>query len=203
MQAANVKLSEKEFSLVTNAEIFLTKNGIITKVSGMFAAVSRQFQEQLKNKTVFSEQVLAITPKIYRGEQYLSLPYVMLDYPRYFSKDHTLAIRSFFWWGNYFSITLLLEGAFLQQYFPGLSRSQNASLLEGWFFSTGKDKWNLNRESDQLLPAAACLREPEGMSGFKEKPFLKLTRFLPLTQWDHCSEFFTDGFAVLTKILET
>lgn len=203
MQATNVKLSETEFTLVTNAEIFLTKNRIITKVTGLFGALSSQFQHQLKDKPVFSEKVLAVTPKIYRGEQYELLPYVMLDYPRYFSKADKLAIRSFFWWGNYFSMTLLLEGVFQQQYLPMLNRNQNAPLLEDWFFSTGKDRWNLNRESDQLLPAAAYFGDPVCKAGFAEKPFLKLSRFLPLTQWDHSFDFFAEGFETITKVLGT
>ena len=55
--------------------------------------------------------IVQSTPKIAKGENYLQLPYVLLDYPRCFDKENIFAIRTMFWWGNFFSITLHLSGS--------------------------------------------------------------------------------------------
>jgi len=96
-------LSTKELELVTNPNIILTKNAIIGKVYDLFGQLSEAYKTVLTNK-----ELLAIGPKIARGENYQGLPWVMLDFPRKFTQSDTMAIRSFFWWGHFFSITLQL-----------------------------------------------------------------------------------------------
>ena len=117
MHGTNVELSKNELELVTNSEFILTKNRIIEKVYNMFGALSETYKETLNEHTaLLPTEVFASSPKIYKGENYLQLPYVMMDYPRIFLKDDVFAVRSFFWWGNYFSITLHLSGRYLQQF---------------------------------------------------------------------------------------
>ncbi len=78
---ANVKLSKDELELVTNAELILTKNRIIQKVYELFGELSIAYRELSKD---LDEDLLHIPPKISKGENYLGLPWVMLDYPRNF-----------------------------------------------------------------------------------------------------------------------
>jgi len=113
MNKANVKLSQKELKVMRNADFLLTKNEIMHKVQQMFGMLCKDYSLLLQaNKQLLPEEVLQTTPKIYKGEQYRGLPYTMLDYPRYFSKENIFAIRNFFWWGNFFSITLHLSGEY-------------------------------------------------------------------------------------------
>ena len=105
-----IQLSEEEWNLAMNAGILLTKNRVMEKMSeflGEIATVS---------KTIFHTESIMLpvstswkTPKISRGENYQGLPYLVLDYPRFFYRDDVFAIRTMFWWGNYFSITIHLE----------------------------------------------------------------------------------------------
>src|SRR5688572_20484305 len=109
----NVKLSKEELGMVTDAGLILTKNRIIQKVYDLFGEVSMVYQQQHDR---FPVEVVAVSPKISRGENYRGLPWVMLDYPRRFSQADVFAIRSFFWWGGFFSFTLQLKGSYLHQY---------------------------------------------------------------------------------------
>src|SRR5438309_4807722 len=106
-------LTAYEMQLVTDAQILITKNTIIRKVYELFGKLSEEYREEVNCKIAGQN---LISPKISRGENYLGLPYVILDYPRQFAKDDVFAIRSFFWWGNFFSITLHLSGSYLKQY---------------------------------------------------------------------------------------
>ena len=113
--SANVSLSAFEKQLVTDASWILTKNNIIQKLFVLFGELSETWQ----SNTVLQQLPSAINeipPKISKGENYEGLPYVMLDYPRCFSKEDVFAIRTFFWWGNFFSITLHLKGKYKEQF---------------------------------------------------------------------------------------
>ena len=117
MQHANVKLSKNELALVTDMQVILTKNLIIEKVYTLFGLLSSHFQQVLaERKDTLATEALLVSPKISKGEQYRQLPYVVLDCPRFYTKQHVLAVRCFFWWGNFFSITLHLAGKFLKGY---------------------------------------------------------------------------------------
>ena len=61
-------------------------------------------------------EVAEISPKISKGENYNGLPYVMFDYPRFFTKENVFAVRTFFWWANYFSVTLHLKGEYKEMF---------------------------------------------------------------------------------------
>src|SRR5688500_2015672 len=100
MDEAKIQLSPEELLLVQNADVLLTKQRIIGKVFNLFGELAEMLQTQIQTVSL-SGPVIKLSPKIARGENYEGLPYVMFDYPRYFSREHVLAIRTFFWWGNF------------------------------------------------------------------------------------------------------
>ncbi|MEI9808974.1 MAG: hypothetical protein WDO16_14545 [Bacteroidota bacterium] len=83
--------------------------------------------------TVLPPEVIKISPKISKGENYKGLPYLVLDYPRYFEKDNHFAVRSMFWWGNFFSSTLHLSGIYKKKYTSAIEASFT-QLQENDFF---------------------------------------------------------------------
>src|SRR5689334_11584093 len=106
MNEAKIQLSTKEKELVSDANWILTKNAIMQKIKTMLAELmERQKNLCQRHHPLFSKEILSISPKISKGENYHGLPYLVLDCPRYFSIHQTCAIRTFFWWGNFFSVT--------------------------------------------------------------------------------------------------
>lgn len=186
---ANVKLSIDELELVTNAELILTKNRIIQKVYDLFGELSMVYQELCKN---LGDEMLLISPKISKGENYLGLPWVMLDYPRNFSQTNVFAVRSFFWWGKFFSITLQLHGKYHQQFSATLQQQIN----KDWWISIGSDAWQHHFEADNY-----CLFD--GTQDVSQFPFIKLAKKIPLQEWDNAFDFFTKNFAEIIHILGT
>src|SRR4051812_7539492 len=110
--ATKITLSDKELSLVKNVEWILTKQMIIQKVYDLFAGGVETIRSAVINSHSLPDNVRLSVPKIYKGENYLQLPYVIMDYPRCFDKEDIFAIRTMFWWGNFFSITLHLSGIY-------------------------------------------------------------------------------------------
>ena len=120
MDLAKIQLSKEELVLVQNADVLLTKNRIIKKVYELFGSIIPDMQQLLARNLRLPSAVFIASPKISKGENYLGLPYVMLDYPRCFGKEDIFAIRTMFWWGNFFSITLHLRGVYKNQFMPAV-----------------------------------------------------------------------------------
>src|ERR1700741_5135925 len=140
MCPAKVTLSPNELELVNNAGWILTKNAIIGKVYTLFGQLSEGYREELEKHPLLSmEGVDMRSPKISKGEQYEGLPWVILDHPRYFTTTDTFAIRSFFWWGKFCSITLQLSGIFCEKYGSALQQyfDKHPSSRKDWYIGVG------------------------------------------------------------------
>lgn len=195
---ANVKLSPSEFELVTNAHFILTKNRIVAKVYHLFGELATAYSDEIKSKNILPDEVLIASPKISKGENYEGLPWVMLDYPRCFTKEDAFAVRCFFWWGNFCSISLQLKGIYKQR-FKGdgfMQKAEGMRLMEEdeWFLCCNTNEWQHHFREDNYKPLS--LFSPEEMHAL---PFIKLAKKIPLQEWDNLEYFFTTSFK---KILQ-
>ena len=107
---AKIHLSKLETELIQNPEWIFTKQLIIKKVYKLFGELHEVYKQISEDEKKFLPEFYQITGgRISKGENYGGLPYVMLDYPATFSKENIFTIRTMFWWGNFFSITLHLS----------------------------------------------------------------------------------------------
>lgn len=199
MNNANVKLSKTELSLVTDASVILTKNNIIAKVYNMFGELSTQWQS---NKTMLPAEASVISPKIYKGEQHLGLPYVMLDYPRLYTAADVLAIRCFFWWGNFFSITLHISGSFLQQYKSGLHSWIEMRSGQGWHICVNTNAWQHHFGENNYCSIDVLGQEILDERINEENGFVKLAKKMPLEQWDDAVNFYLKEYGELMQVFK-
>src|SRR5688572_32501219 len=133
-----IQLSPLEMELVTNSDWILTKNGIIEKVKELFGRL------QLRQETVLSslpEEVRQVSAKISKGENYKGLPWLVLDQPRLFTRDKIFAVRSFFWWGNFFSSTLHLYGNYKTAYQQRVIAAFSLLQQNGYSVCVNDDPW--------------------------------------------------------------
>jgi hypothetical protein len=188
------RLTDYEMKLVTDQEVLLTKNKVIQKVYELFGGLSEEYKELLKNADLITAN--EVSAKISRGENYRGLPYVILDYPRQFGKVDVLAIRTFFWWGNFFSITLQLSGEHQQKYAVAIEKAIHQNLFEGWFIGMEQSLWEHHFEVDNYAPVQ------QGKEyNVSDLPFLKLAKKIPLNKWDNVEFFLRGHFAFLMKVL--
>lgn len=202
MSYAKVTLSPKELELVNNADWILTKNHIIGKVYDLFGELANHYRQEFTTYKSFQDEVaFDIPPKISKGEQYEQLPYVMLDFPRYFTESDIFAIRTFFWWGNHCSIHLILKGKYLatlgpaiDRYFEMYGKYQSETL--DWYIGVSADPWQHHFEKDNYIP----MQDWNGYSVTK-LPFLKLAKKIPLQEWDDIENFMKSQFTKMLTIL--
>ena len=187
MNEAKIQLSADELAIVQDARLLLTKNIIIGKVYILFGEVARGVQEMIgEGRVMLPPEAQAVSPKISRGENYEGLPYVMLDYPRLFSRHDIFAVRVMFWWGNYFSITLHLKGIYREKYAPQLVKNLALLAQHDFHICTGKDDWRHELEAGNYIPLQQQneLQAAESISG---NDFCKLSSRIPFQQWNRVS----------------
>ena len=198
MPDTNVELSKNESELVTNSEFILTKNRIIEKVYKLFGSLIEEYKNKLHNHAgILPAEVFLSTPKIYKGENYLSLPYVMLDYPRVFLKDDVFAIRSFFWWGNYFSITLQLAGRFLEAFRNKIEMKLKKEMNADYFVCINDAPWDHHFEESNYK----SLKTIDSIEKILSKPFIKIAKQHPLTEWNNTAGFYKSNYEKLLQLL--
>lgn len=174
MQQAKLGLSEEESRLVSDPGLILAKNAIIAKVYDLFGELA-----EMQQSLALPEEARLAIPKISRGENYHGLPYVMLDYPRLFTAGHVLAIRTHFWWGHFFSVTLHLKGSYRERY-AGRCLDALASLgADGYMLACTNDEWEHRVSEPWYLPLAGM-----SMGDFRQHmdrmPFLKIGKPMSL-----------------------
>jgi hypothetical protein len=190
-----IKLTNYEQKIVLNAELLYAKNNIIKKVYQLFAEVSEAYMEEASHK--LSPLVVNVAPKISRGEQYLGLPYVMLDYPRNFARGNTFAIRTLFWWGHFFSIHLQLSGEYQQKHVNSIKYAIERGEFNGWFVGVHENEWHHHFEQNNYVPISKGLIDID----LAQSSFIKLAKKIPLQEWENVREFLTENFRKLISLV--
>jgi hypothetical protein len=185
MDIAKLRLSEEELRLVKDPVFILTKNAIIEKVYTLFGVLSDDFRGKLN----LSEEVISISPKISRGENYLGLPYIMLDYPRYFTHTDILAVRCLFWWGNFFSITLHLKGLYREMASAEIMGQYSMLSARGYSIAIAADEWHHHFGQDNYRKISS-MDEHEFRLYMAEHPYIKIARIFSLDEWENMREQF-------------
>lgn len=165
-----------------DAGFILTKNKVLLKVRRLLEGVQQQMQAEVTgNSRLSGLELFAVPPKISRGENYLGLPYLILDYPRIFGTEHVLAIRTMFWWGRFFSSTLHLAGRHADAFRSHAGRA--FPLLEDRHFTgISPDPWQHHFEADNYRPVGAFTLQ-QWQQRLWEKPHIKIAAKWPLTDW--------------------
>ena len=201
MREAKIRLSQKEMELVSNADLILTKNSILQKTNQLLAGLQIKQELNIKvNSAKLPGEIINSSPKISKGENYKGLPYLILDYPRFFEKENICAIRTMFWWGNFFSVTLHLSGIHKKETVEKLITAYPLLKERGYYCYINDDQWEHHFETDNYISLAE-ISNTEFINIVKEKPFIKLANKIPLQQWDNAEEILLTYFKQIIGVL--
>ncbi len=196
MEAPKVILSEAERLLIRDANIILTKNSSIEKISNQFGLAASVYQQQCESLKVKYPELFNIHPKISKGEKHNGLPWIMLDYPRSFDKETgQFAIRTFFWWGNFFSIQLQVSKYYLPFFVKALPNWQ-VNKTE-WMTGFTNDAW------DMQLPNPLWRNiENSNIPDTNNETFvLKLAKKIPIELWESSEMNFSKDYGELVELM--
>lgn len=201
MDAAKLRLSPEEASLVLKADWILTKNHIIQKTKQLFAVLQTKQQVVLKSyERDLPAEITSSSPKISKGENYQGLPYLVLDYPRYFNKENVCVIRTLFWWGNFFSTTLHLSGDYKNRYKENILASFESLKKDDYSVCINADQWEHHFEITNYLPLQT-LTAADFEEIIDQKAFIKLSKKISLTEWNDAGKNLLETFSQLADTL--
>jgi hypothetical protein len=201
MNKAKILLSEEELKLASDPGVILTKNAVIDAVYQLFGQLSLQMQEAIRPMEKELQEVLQVPAKISRGENYLELPYVILDYPRYFRPHDVFAIRTMFWWGNFMSMTLLLKGNYREHYHQRIIQKYRDIAGMGFYAGIGVDEWEHHFGEDNYLPVS-MIEEDEWLTLYEARDFTKIALSFPLSDFNRMDEILPEAFRKILRILQ-
>jgi hypothetical protein len=202
MNDSKLHFSESEMELVCNADVILTKNIIMQKMRQLLAVVSNEMVSISSEYPTFSEHLnlFNVPPKISRGENYLGLPYLILDYPRNFLHDNFFAVRSFFWWGNFFSSTLHLSGNHRTRLLNKIINNYEKLVHHNYYINNNIDPWQHHFQGNNVV-LIKNLSVTEFKKLCNENEHLKFSSKWSLTEWNSAQQNFIESWKFFLSIL--
>lgn len=198
---SNLQLSKQEFELLNNAEWILTKNVVVKKAQRLLEEVQQNITDYSNQiPSIFPSEVMKVSAKISKGENYRGLPWLMLDYPRYFDKENFFAIRTMFWWGNFFSSTLHLSGKYKQLFSKAIVAAYEELCANAVYVCINEDPWHHHFEKENYVPVKN-FTAVEFAALIAERPFIKLSRELSFSKWNDAVRLLSEAFTQITKWL--
>lgn len=200
MATTKIQLSPEESELVQNSGWILSKHLIIKKVYEMFGELSHDLKGLSKPISGNLPDGINLNGKISKGENYLMLPYVILDQPSFFGKEKIFAVRSMFWWGNFFSITFHLSGSFKDDYVKDVGGIYSFLRDNDFFICTGNDQWQHHFDEDNYRPVS--LLSINEFTEILSRDFFKVSKKISLAEWNDAHEFLKGGFIQIMQLLQ-
>lgn len=200
MQLAKLQLSSQHIALVTNAEWILTKNEILKHIKNVFEELYA-WQQTVLNTSLLPTEVLKPGGKISRGENYLGLPWIVLDNPRCFTKENIFAIRTLFWWGRSFNTTLHVSGKWQQHFSQKLIQSFHQLQHNQFFISHNGDEWVHDVSSTSYIPLKN-VDDKQFEEIIKQAPFIKIAVSTSIENIEASIEILMQQFQLLINIVK-
>ncbi|HWV66769.1 hypothetical protein [Chitinophaga sp.] len=196
------ELTPEEAAVIESTHFILLKNSAIEKVMGLMGKLQEALAAYDRNSGFpFKPEWLLQGGKISKGEQYKGLPWVMLDYPRYFSKTGVFAFRTMFWWGHYFSATLHLGGNVKQHYNAALENSYTKLAAAGFQVYVQEDPWEHDFENGNYR-FIDTLDLNEWKTLISQNDFVKIAKPFVIGHWGKIITEVVEAYATLLNILE-
>ena len=172
--------STEELEALQTTRLFQIKGTIIKKVWSHFESLRDALREEVGSEPLLAPSEIDLHKgQVAKGENHLLLPFVYLDFPKYFSHDEKCTYRTFFWGGNYVVYALILEGSYLADYKIRIKRHYDRLAQGSIHLAITPDPWEWRRGTPYTLPLT-----PENQkiveAVLEERSSLKLERFLDL-----------------------
>ncbi len=200
---SKLTLSDEELQLANNSGWILTKRIIIDKVYRLFGNLADTIKATVEKESAWlPAEVLQSTAKISKGENYLQLPYVLLDHPRCFDTENVFAIRTMFWWGNFFSMTIHLSGTYKKMFAENICSHKDILVQNDFYICINEDQWQHHFEEINYC-AVKQLGKKEFDQIIVQKQFIKLAVKFTLRQWKDMPGLLENSFTVMMGLIKT
>ncbi len=182
---------------MADADILISKRRIQDKIFTLLQQTQQALTRVVQHQAL-PAAITTFTGKIAKGENYRLLPYMILDYPAAFSLEDIFAYRTMFYWGNFFSATVHLQGRYLQEHRQALYARAGALIARHVYISTGRSPWHYHYGADNYTPLTWQNKEK-----ILHDPFVKLSQKIALKDWPQVPETSAGFLQTLLEIMFT
>lgn len=191
-------LSKKEWNYLQDQDFLLTKCKIQETIHQSLQEVRDTLKLYLLDESYhFPSFVDTKMGKISKGENYQSLPYLVLDFPKGFQKQDIWTFRTMVWWGNEISTSLLLKGDALK--YISLNY-QRLFVIPNLYLGVNTSPWEYYFEEDNLMPIQFF---KGNLDQYIEKiGYLKLSFKHPLSSLEQLPKLVLQDYIFLIKALD-
>lgn len=190
------QLTEAEMAVWQDRAFMPLKQRVWTKLERHLLATLDRLREYEGNQHLPREWLL--TPgKISRGENYQDYAYRVLDFPRFSEGENLFLFRTMLLWGHPVGVHLICTGDLRK---PVMDRLLNreSGLASDWQYSQQPDPWRWEAQAAGLLPWSQ-VSDVAIKADQARRLFFKLSRFLPMDQYEHLSDFTEESWAELVR----
>ncbi len=197
---AKIHLSTLETELVNNTEWIVAKLKITEKVNCLFGELHHSFRKITENEKEFLPSIFQKPGgKISKGENYKGLPYLILDYPAMFSKENIFAVRTMFWWGNFFSISLHLSGKYFENA-KEISKWLAFFQQKNFFVCINESEWEHDFHSLNFIEIKEL--DQNQINTISKKDFFKAAKKIELSEWNNAAELLEQSFKEIIQFIK-
>ncbi len=191
--------TQEELKFLNDQRFLIVKQHISDKIIAQLAEIERTLHKEVNTSAFnFPDGTFIQAGKISKGENYRSLPYFILDYPRLFTRENVFAYRTMLWWGNAFSCTLHIAGETLhaleKTLLPRLKKEK------GLFFCVNDNPWEYHFDSSNYVPIEN-LNTERIENHIRSHGFIKMSDKIPLDNWDDFEDFSLTTWKRFVKLL--
>ncbi len=199
MRKSTIKLTKKEFDFINSKEYPISKRAVIQKICLQFDELGPALLENLiPINPKAAAELQNSSFKTTRGENYQSLPYVVLDYPKIKQKDFTILCRTMFWWGKYVSLNVFLKADEFD--IKKIANALMQTSIKKIKLYDGKDIWQQNL-NDKHFIKLSNLNEEELYSILKKQLYLKLSLKVRFDKLDKLNDRAVNFYSTILSIL--
>jgi hypothetical protein len=193
--------TKKELKIISDKDFYLTKREASGKMAELLGEVRDALKREIGKKHLkFPEGVDVAHGKISRGENYKNLPWMVLDFPKHFSRHSVIAFRTIVLWGNYFCFTFHLNGAMLEKFRGKILKNNPRLKKKNFYICISGEEWEHLLDQGNYISADE-LSQGEIEKIINEKKFLKLAWKLDLKDWRHLENFCRENFLSVVTLL--
>ncbi len=191
--------TQEELKILNDQRFLIVKQALSEKIIAQLAEIERKLHRIVNESSFdFPEGTFIRAGKISRGENYRSLPYFILDYPRLFTKENVFAFRTMLWWGNEFSCTLHIAGNTLKALQNVLlERLKKEKQL---FFCIQDNPWEYHFEKSNYVLIEE-LSSASIENHIETYGFIKISDKIPLDNWEEFENFSLTTWKRFVKLL--
>lgn len=169
-------LTPEEIALLSNKSFFEQKIRATEKLSALMHDIRLHYLSFINpSELCCPPETDFVRGQIGKGENYEGYPYVILDFPKFFSKTDIFTFRTMFWYGNGLIFSVLLSGERMPRYLTHFIKHYNTLAQNGIAIGTG-DMWDW-RETAYLKLNGTNRTEAEEIQSCL--PFMKLMAQYP------------------------